>query len=187
MFRVRTFLCTCSKQFSQASRDFLPAVWKIPTQKPQLIVETRFLFSKYIIPQKVAAKIYKVVLTTLPENFCPKSEMNNENWFFSIGIPCIQMITWTLRKQFWVRLPVIFIKELMFFSSNSQTSYKKKHSFQKKYVRLKASFAHEACSPVNPPPQLFSHGLKVFAHIPKNFQIQFFHRIIIKCSKVGCE
>ena len=65
LFRVRTFLCTRSMQFSQASRDFLPAIWKIPAQKPQLIVETRFLFRICIIPQRLAAKIYKVVLTIL--------------------------------------------------------------------------------------------------------------------------
>ena len=64
-FRVRTFLCTRSMQFSQASRDFLPAIWKIPAQKPQLTVKTRFLFRNYIIPQRLVAKIYKVVLTIL--------------------------------------------------------------------------------------------------------------------------
>ena len=42
IFLVRSFICTCSMQFSQASREFLPAVWKIPAQKPQLIVETNF-------------------------------------------------------------------------------------------------------------------------------------------------
>ena len=63
--RVRTILCTCSMQFSQASRDFLLAVWKIPAQKSQLIVETRFFFRNSIISQRVAAKNYKVVLTIL--------------------------------------------------------------------------------------------------------------------------
>ena len=86
---------------------------------------------------------------------------------------------WTLRKQFWRRLLVNFIKKLMFSSSSSQTCYKKKHSSQKKYVRLKVYFAHEACSPVNPP--------EFFSHIPKKLRKQTFHEKIIKCSKVGCE
>ena len=79
---------------------------------------------------------------------------------------------WTLRKQFGRRLPVNFIKKLTFFSSNSQTCYKKKHSSQKKYVRIKASFAHEACSPVNPP-EFFSHSLKVF--LPHSEEIKKTH------------
>ena len=65
LFRVRTFLCTYSMQFSQASRDFLPEIWKIPAQKPQLSVETTSLFQNYIIPQRLAAKIHKVVLSIL--------------------------------------------------------------------------------------------------------------------------
>ena len=89
LFRVRTFLCTCSMQFSQASRDFMPAVWKIPAQKPQLIVERRILFRKYMIPQRVAAKIYKVFLTIMWIFFCPKSKKKNEKGFFSINIPSI--------------------------------------------------------------------------------------------------
>ena len=56
---------------------------------------------------------------------------------------------WTLRKQFWWRLPVNFIKKLVFFSSNSQNCYKKKHSFPKKVRETKSSFAHDACSSVN--------------------------------------
>ena len=63
LFRFRTFLCICSMQFSQTSRDFLPAFWKSPTQKPQLIVVTGLLFRNYIIPQRAASKIDKVVST----------------------------------------------------------------------------------------------------------------------------
>ena len=82
-------------------------------------------------------------------------------------------MSWTLTKEFWRRLPVISIQKLMFFSSNSHSSFKKKHSFQKKYVRLKASFALEACSPVNLLELFFPHSeeIKKTNFSSKNYQL----------------
>ena len=40
LFRVRSFICRCSMLFSQPSRVFLPAVCKMPAQKPNLLEET---------------------------------------------------------------------------------------------------------------------------------------------------
>ena len=155
-------------QFSPARRDFLRAFWKFPAQKPKLFVETGFLFRNYIIPQRVAAKIYKVVLTALAEIFCPKSDKkNNGKWFFSIDRPCIRLPPWKLRKQTWRRFPVNFIKVLIMFSSNSQTCYKKKHSFQKSMWDQKF-LSHMTHAVLWMPPSKFSTVWKIFAQIPKN-------------------
>ena len=81
-FLVRNFICTCSMQFSQPSRVFLPAVRKFPAQNPKLFVET--VFPKlYHSPNSCCENLQGSFDKTVDFS-CSKSKKNNGKWFSSI-------------------------------------------------------------------------------------------------------